>query len=267
MYLSKRCWKEHNINTSKTIKVGTLYEYQHIEDDELVDGDEGKFTFSINLEGRMELDIDIINGLFQGFGKIEGGEGKYLNSGIFHSKDTNFKMISSNGVTAIIEDCKTTIYRESFNKFVFCMSLVDSKDDALKILPHYDDCWYLDYSKADDFSHMLGFLVRSAVQECRSAGQHGIDPSVPIEEIKVACWHERVSYIPREMHITSASTEVIQEFMEKNEDMAFIKPPQFQNEREYRFSFVFYDSNDREIPILSNYIVFKSEDLFDLVNK
>ncbi|MNG33334.1 hypothetical protein D3C84_1195590 [compost metagenome] len=71
-----------------------------------------------------------------------------------------------------------------------------------------------------------------------------------------------MAYLSREIHISDASVFTADHFMRKIWDMAFVKPPSFLIEKEYRFSFTIVAEDKILIPTVDN-VILNAEHLVD----
>uniref|UniRef100_UPI0022E70164 hypothetical protein n=1 Tax=Aeromonas sp. QDB25 TaxID=2989832 RepID=UPI0022E70164 len=116
--------------------------------------------------------------------------------------------------------------------------------------------------KAHSLGLELSILLRDRITSGRHSGNHIVDPNVSLENLSIYCRHEPVSYLSREIHISDTSDFTIEHFMRKISDMAFVKPPSFSAEKEYRFSFTIVAGEMILMPTVKN-VILKAEHLVD----
>lgn len=260
MLLVKNCFKKDNLISRKTIKLGTLFEYRKIESAQIVDSDEGKYTFHLKFDGTVDLEKKWFNLIFQGIISL-GGEENYprvLGSMTAHIDKLN--MVGGDSRNIKVKDSAATVHREAFNCFIFCMSQIRKTTEANGMFPDYDDSWYLSATKAEALGAALSVHLRERILAGRRSGAHIVSPAVSLENLRIYCRHEPVSYIPRETHITGSGSFSADDFMMKIRDMALVKPPSFQHEKEYRFSFTIVAGDLILMPTVDN-IILPAEDI------
>ncbi len=159
MKLIKHCNPEHNIQKGAKLQIGTLYAYHDIENEEIKDGEEGKYTFAYNFPEEIELDRRTANLLFSGQFKF-GDDASELAAripGDFSAKVDSFEMVrfTENGV--VIRNSKVQVLRTIPNRLIFCMSLQKEGDPAPFV--GYDDRWSIETSFAYKFSENISRLL------------------------------------------------------------------------------------------------------------
>jgi hypothetical protein len=252
--LAKSCFSKDNIKTRNTLKLGTLFEYRKIESAQIVDNDEGKYIFNLKFDGVVDIERQWFNLIFQGIINLGGDEHPRILGGMSARIDT-INMIGSDERTIKIRDSAATIQREALNCFIFCTSLVRKTRDAIGIFPDYDDCWYIGANKAHQLGVTLSSLLHKKILAARASGHHLVDGNVPLDDLRVYCRHELVAYLPRETHISDTSKFSTEDFMLKVRDMAFVKPPSFSHELEYRYSFTIVAGGNILLPLSDNVIL------------
>lgn len=262
MLLAKNCYKKDNLKTGKTIKLGTLYEYRDIESDKIVDDGEGKYSFVLNFDGTVEIEPKWFNFILQGVISVGGDENQPRIMGRMSAAIENLHIIERTEKSLKIRDTRARIHREALNGFIFCVSRVRKKRDAIGLFPNYDDCWYMTASKAHSLGIELSKLLRARILSGRHSGNHIVDQNISLENLSIYCRHEPVSYLSREVHISDASDFTIEHFMKKISDMAFVKPPSFSTEKEYRFSFTIVAGEMILMPTVKN-VILNAEHLVD----
>lgn len=264
MLLAKNCFTKDNLKTRKTIKLGTLYEYRKIESAQIVDKDEGKYSFLLKFDGTVEIEKRWFSLMFQGAIGL-GDDVHYPRiPGAMSAAIHNLEIINSDVQIVRVRNSSASIHREALNGFIFCMSQVRKLRDAVGIFPDYDDCWYMTASKAHNLGLALSRLLRDRIASGRQSGNHIVDPNISLDDLSIRCRHEVVSYFDREIHISDTSTFTADHFMRKIWDMAFIKPPSFSAEREYRFSFTIIAGNRIILPTV-DYVILDADQLISWV--
>ena len=262
MLLAKNCFIKDNLKTRKTIKLGTLYEYRKIESAQIVDKGEGKYSFLLKFDGVVEIERPWFSLMFQGAIGLGDDEHHPRIPGAMSAAIHNLEMVGGNEQNIRVRNSSASVHREALNGFIFCMSQVRKMRDAVGLFPDYDDCWYMTATKAHNLGVALSVLLRDRITSGRDSGNHIVDPCIPLANLSVHCRHEPVSYIGREIHISDTSLFTADQFMRKIWDMAFVKPPSFLAEKEYRFSFTIVAGDKILIPIVDN-LILNAEQLAD----
>ncbi|WP_128873997.1 hypothetical protein [Pseudomonas sp. VI4.1] len=262
MLLAKNCFTKDNLKTRKTIKLGTLYEYRKIESAQIVDKDEGKYSFLLKFDGTVEIERRWFSLMFQGAIGLGGDEHHPRIPGAMSAAIHKLEMVGGDEQIIKVRNSSASIQREALNGFIFCMSQVRKFRDAVGLFPDYDDCWYMTTTKAHDLGVALSILLRDRITSGRHSGNHIVDPNIPLVNLSIHCRHELVSYLGREIHISDTSVFTADHFMDKIWDMAFVKPPSFLAEKEYRFSFTVVAGDRILIPTVDN-VVLNAEHLVD----
>lgn len=255
MLLAKNCFTKDNLKTRKTIKLGTLYEYRKIESAQIVDNGEGTYSFLLKFDGVVEIERRWFSLMFQGVIHIGDDEHHPQVPGAMSAIIHNLEFDGGDEQIIKVRNSSASIHREAQNEFIFCMSQVRKLRDAVGLFPDYDDCWYVTATKAHDLGLALSVLLRDRIISGRQSGNHIVDPNISLVNLSVHCRHELVSYLGREIHISDASAFTADHFMRKIWDMAFVKPPSFLPEKEYRFSFTIVAGDKILIPIVDNVIL------------
>lgn len=255
MLLAKNCFTKDHLKTRKTIKLGTLYEYRKIESAQIVDKGEGKYSFLLKFDGVVEIERPWFSLMFQGIINLGGDEYRPRIPGAFSGTLHHLEMVGGNEHVIKVRDSSVSIHREALNGFIFCMSKVRRFRDAVGLFPDYDDCWYMTATKAHNLAVALSELLRDRITSGRHSGNHIVDPHVSLENLSISCRHELVSYLGREIHISDTSVFTADHVMRKILDMAFVKPPSFLAEKEYRFSFTIVADNKILVPTVDNVIL------------
>ncbi|MFU2326632.1 hypothetical protein [Pseudomonas sp. NFX98] len=262
MLLAKSCQQKFNINNG-TIKLGTLYEYRSIENEELLDANEGMLTFRLLFDGVVEVPI-------QWFVTIGGGTiglGDYRPT-IFpgrhsaHIEKVNIERRTE--TTVVLRDSSAVYSRESLNSFIFCMSRVRKTGDCKGIFSGCDDYWYLRESQAQEFGVKLGGLLLQHIYSEHALGRFVLSENTDLEALEIRLEHRKVEYVAREVHLYDGSPLPLNEFMLKMANMAFTKPDSYRAELEYRFNFIAVCNGHIVEPLVKS-VFLDSTPLLDLV--
>ena len=254
MLLAKSCHKKDHIKSRNTIKVGTLYEYQTTEIEQIADRHEGKITFLLNFDGRVEIDLDWFNAVFQGNMNF-GGKKSVIINGRSKTHTHRLTIVSTNESTAIVQDSSVTIARESLNCFVFCMSEVRKTTECHGMFPEYDSYWHLMSSRVKSFARELGQVLLEQIKENHKKGIYSLPPETDMTDIEIFVQFRKVTYTPREIHFHNESSFSLDDFMNTINDMVFIKPKNYAHEKEFRFHYVIVSRGRIIQPIIKNIIL------------
>lgn len=255
MLLAKNCKHKDSLKVRKTIKLGTLDHYRTIEDEDLRDRGEGQFELWLKFDGPVELENIWLNSILSGSGfTLPGIEVPRLPArGAINFE--SLRIIEGNFYKTTLQTCKALVSREVLNGFIFCMSLVNEPNEAIGLFPKCDDCWYMDSRKAHAIADEISRLLIEKIEIGRVTGDHVVPADIPLNGLGVMFNHRLVEYVPRSIEISKASDMTMEKFVTLTEDMSFIKPASFSNEKEYRFTFTIF-ANDMMIePIIPTVIL------------
>ena len=242
MYLLKFCKKEYNIKSNSQLRVGTLYDFRDIEQEEIRDGSEGFFDFQILFPEQIELDRRWANLLLNraiGFGPI--GEMPRFPGG-FEASVEKMTLVKNTENGVIIRDAAIKIKRWVPNCLIFCMTLAETIE--LKVFEQYDDKWYIDFAKADRFARILANLIYNQSKLSRFSDIRDIHSPASLKGLSINFRHRDVKYMDRKLVVTAENMPKYDDLYQILIDIAFIKPPQFSGENEYRFCFDLYDGEN-----------------------
>ena len=237
MQLVKFCKPEHNIHQGAKLRVGTLHEYRSIENSELRDEAEGKYEFTIEFRGEVELDRRWANLLFQnivGFGNTDSTP---RFPGKISAKVEHLHMVEQKGENVVIKDTTAKIYREIPDCLIFCMSLLTKVDEML--FKDYQDNWNFPQEKANKFAMHIANLImeQTKLTDFDDSISEGNSPN-SIKGLHVNAMHREVIYQDRHLVITQQNMPSFEKFTEILLNIPFIKPPEpYSKEKEYRFVF------------------------------
>jgi hypothetical protein len=240
MQLIKFCKPEHNIHRGAKLQLGTLYGYRSIENSEIRDETEGKYEFFIEFPQDIELDRQWSNLLFQGaigFGQTNDTP---RFSGQFSAHIEKMHVVRQSADSVVVRDTVIRISRSVNNCLIFCMSLLESKQE--NPFNNYDDHWAIPEQKVNEFSRRLGNLIfQQAKLVDFDDTVSKIHSPATVSRLSLNVQHRRVLYRDRHMQITEASKPTFDELLNVLSDISFIKPERFTKENEYRFVFELND--------------------------
>lgn len=250
MLLAKSCQKKYNIKNG-TIKLGTLYEYRSIENEELIDQYEGMLTFHLNFHGRVRIPtqwFNTINGNAINF----GGPPAIIFPGRTQAHFEKIRVEQNFGDWMVLLESRAVISREALNGFIFCMSRVRRTGDCVGIFQGCDDYWYIPEARAQSFAERLAYLLRDHIIQQHANGVNILPPDTDMNDLKIAWNHREVDYVSREVHLYDEAFMPLEDFMGKMVNMAFTKPESYRQELEYRFSFVALSKNKIVEPVVKS---------------
>ncbi|MDD1980016.1 hypothetical protein [Pseudomonas asiatica] len=262
MLLAKSCQKKYNIKNG-TIKLGTLYEYRSIENDELIDKQEGMLTFNLNFRGNVEVPPEwfaTISGGGMATGRI--APLRFPGRQSSHFIKVEFAEISEHRV--VLRDSSAVFSHESLNSFIFCVSRVRRTTDCVGIFTGCDDYWYIPEARARAFADRLGKTLLNHIIEGHNSGNPIIPQDIDVNSLEIAIEHRQVDYISRDINLYDNGALTLESFTQKMRNMAFTKPESYKAELEYRFNFIII-SNGRIIEPLVKSVYLNSKELLELV--
>ena len=154
MYIVKSCNKEHNLKTTNSIRIGTLFGFRELESLELRDELEGTFDFRIDIK-KSEIPIEVFLYLYNGVFSSGAPYYPYNCLTIPQNKNSAEGVMQGGNVQFIngyvtVEDSSIKMRSLYHNCFVFCTSLISSLPTKPKF-DGYDDFWYFKLKDADKF--------------------------------------------------------------------------------------------------------------------
>ncbi|WP_144817357.1 hypothetical protein [Enterobacter sp. DE0047] len=259
MYLVKSCYQRDHLLVSGTIKIGSLNEYKEHEESQIVDAYEGTYDLHIKLEN-----YHMHNHLWN-----------YLN---FHhdslvmlninSMDYYYKEVLFQGCF-FIHKLDASITLSNKNRFIFCMSRLQSGEDAIGMFNNYDSYWSFNEKHAWEVGDLIGkSLKREVINRLKQGeqifeAQEGINP----DKIEAKQTLQYIDYTPRSKELTNIDFYTNQNFiLSLFKKIKFIKPAKFSPEKEIRYVFDFY-YNDKLLHPKINFIIISAPNLSFILKK
>ncbi|HIE0487335.1 TPA: hypothetical protein ACXJAD_004894 [Serratia marcescens] len=249
MILVKSCSKEFNISESNTIRIGSLLEYRETEKKEILDTEEGFYSMAFDLNNfKMPLnEFNLLNRNEEHHGCIDAYIMSYSQFDEKHVHNLTFK---------------ADLTFEDLNTFVFCMSLVDSVDQADHIFKDYDDYWFLDYANLNAFAEDVKMALHIALA-AQSKPEAPSFLSRTEQPVHVTTDNLEISVIAQEIIYMDRHLNFDNELYTKNSKLCFevikgkkfIKPASFHNEKEFRLVFECKRNGEKIFPIIKSIIV------------
>ncbi|MGE7094739.1 hypothetical protein ACQKIS_00945 [Pseudomonas fulva] len=262
MLLGKSCKKEHHIKNG-TIKLGTLYEYRSIENDELIDKHEGMLSFFLKFHGRVSIPTQwfvTLNGGAIGINQVRPLRFPGKSSAHF----LRVEVETTHDERIVLIDSSAVISRESPNSFIFCVSHVRKTTDCIGIFPSCNDYWFIREAQAEAFARELGTMLLQQIYAGHETGNHIIPADADISSVKIHFEYGNVHYMERVTHIQQHSDLTLEEFGNKINNMAFTKPKSYSRELEYRFQFTILSNNKIVEPIVKS-VFLDAAPLLDMI--
>lgn len=265
MLLGKSCKKEENVKFSKTIKIGTLFEYRETENQAIADKKEGSLEFNFFFDGEVTISQRVFNTFAGGMMQI-GPVGGYRFSGRGNAHFERLYIVEHGLDTLTLKDSKGVINREALNSFIFCMSHVRKTTECHGMFAGYDDYWYIHDGNVDHVGRILEKLLLKQIQESQKNGNHVIPEEIDASEIEIATLVGKVIYVDRNLRFTNETIYDLDEVIGRMRNMSFIKPPvPFQKEKEYRFQFIITHNGYMIEPLKKFIILQNCEELLPYV--
>lgn len=233
--LTKFCPPEFNIRKDcNTIRIGTLYGFRAIENEQLRDAGEGTFRYSVEFPEPTKVSHEWISAF-----EVEGGAESGIDSGV-EANITGFS-IMPDGV--VVESM--SLSGSCHNCWIYCLS--KSSGSAGNISDTHQDKWSISIDKLEEFANylavqLLDSLVFSDLPES-IANDFGLLELGKRLSVKFEI--RDVGYGSREVHLLSEDDLPISEIEFIRDSVAFIKPKMFVDEREVRIAFWLYFDNKR----------------------
>ena len=227
MYLVKSCFEEFNVFNQKKIKIGTLMEYRNTED-QIVDTREGTYHLEVKLVNA-HLPHTVFNQIFNPQQSIAS-----------FAVDS----IEINGYSPIIKGwdfykvIKGTVYFTNKNRFIFCISLLDSPGSAESIFKDYNSKWYFNEQTTRLVAYEMAVQIKKEVIKRQREGHSLFLEKFVEKNIEVRYQVQKIEYSKRHSYLTNE--DIYQDPQRLTNIMMgarFIKPASFSHEKEVRFCF------------------------------
>lgn len=240
MPLFKFCNPEHNICLGADLKVGTLYGYRTIEQDELKDEGEGKYKFEIEFPEPITLDKRWANLLLQGAIHFGGSCDIPRFPGELNCYTKTLKVISQSQESVTVTNTLISIERDVPNCLIYCMAALDSADQIPFV--GYTDHWSIPEVGAEEFARNLGWHIYQQTK-CSSFHESFFGEGLAFSErgLSVKIQHGPVVYRDRHIAIRTENMPSYDGLVEILSNIAFMKPKCYAHEKEYRFVFELSD--------------------------
>lgn len=243
MFLVKSCKKKDNVLQSKTIKIGTLHEYRKTESLQILDIEEGFYRISIDFQNKA-ISVDYLN---------------LLNSSSNSLMDSHIDYASF--CPALLGRVMTSLKAQhtikNNNRFIFCMSKLDHPKESTSLFPDYDSYWHMDFQHNDEFIEKLEVIFLEEIKMRIAKGEKIFSKDkINLKKLKIKTHYQEIIYTERALHIDNENLFSMREkLIGIFNDIKYIKPIDFQREREFRIVFDFYEGDRLLIPIVEKIII------------
>lgn len=263
MLLAKSCERAYNVKNG-TLKLGSLHEYRETEKEQIADKEEGLLRYNIKFDGDVKIPNRIFNTLSGGAMQSGRQQGvRFPGTSDLHID--HLQIVEADGEHTTLRNSTAKVVRAAPNCFIYCMSKVRRMRDAYDIFPDYDDSWYIREQNTLKFAVAIGKELLNTIRHEHTQGNFITPKEIDPRKLKVYLNHGEILYTDRELHITNQNILLLEEFFEKMNTMAFIKPPiPFIKEKEYRFQYTIM-ADGYTIPPLKNSMIISSETLQNFV--
>lgn len=237
MNLYKFCRPEHKIGDAKFLRMGTLFDFREIENDEIRDEAEGTYKFDIEFRVKVELDRRIANLLLSGAMHFGSEKPPVQIPGTISADVKNIKIVDNTGENVIVEDTSVSVTRTVNNQFIFCMSYMDG-GEPISPFSDYNSYWSIPVWRANEFAQKLSELImsHSPFSEINEDIQNKNSFS-SFANISIQWNYGPVNYIDKNIIFDNAADISYDKFLNTMINIPFTKPRKFSSEREYRFAF------------------------------
>ncbi|EEW3262251.1 hypothetical protein [Escherichia coli] len=246
MYLVKSCDERDNILIRKTIKIGSLTEYRDTEKEEIADKDEGYIFMTFNLSG-----IDLPAHLFNQMSSSFNSDNKFYTEELIvypHSKLATDYLF--------IDKFKATASLSKYNRFVFCISLLEDPLECKSIFKDYNDYWHI---KLEDLEKVANEIAQSLILTIGKRIQNGeslFDREVTKDTLHLEWEATQIKYTERNIQIENKEVETNpKQVIDWLSHSYMLKPQKFRHEKEFRFVFDFYQNGRLLIPKINSIII------------
>ena len=253
MFLVKSCSKKYNIFNSRTLKIGTLHEYRETESSQIIDKEEGFFNIIFDLKDKY-IEIDLFNFLNYSHNSHLSAHVNHL-----HFKDPYEKYMKVS-------------YQAKYNwinhnRFIFCISKLETYEESTSIFPDYDDYWYVSFFKKNQFIKALEDSLFNEVKlQLKTGTQVFHKADIDANKLTVKSHYQDILYSDRNLYLDNHNIDSKKnELMGIFNDIKYIKPEKFSHESEFRIVFDFYENEELLIPQVKSLII--SENISELVKQ
>lgn len=251
MFLVKSCSQRYNIPNSKTVKIGTLHEYRETESLQILDKEEGFFDILFDIKDKY-IETDLFNFLNYSHNSHLSAYVKKL-----HFKDNydNYIRVDYEGKYSWINN----------NRFIFCISKLNSHEESTTIFPDYDDYWYISFFKKQKLIKSLEIALFNDVKfRIQNEEKVFTKQDVNINKLTIKSHSQDIIYSDRNLYLDNHNMDSMKDkIMGIFQDIKYLKPDNFKKESEFRIVFDFYEENQLLIPAVKSLII--KENILEII--
>lgn len=254
-YLVRSCSNEFNPLHCRTLKIGTLQYFRDIEDEHVVDREEGHYSIDIDFRN-VHLPSNVYNYLL--------GTDQISSHGRF---DQTWKMPSflyeNTSLYGMIKGEFTWKFR---NRFILCFHGLSDPSESDIIFPQYNDKWFLKRRHVKDGLRILADEFFEYVKSLLSQGEDVFTVKTKCDYLNFVSKIVEVKYDERHKKITNIEYYSNNDSILKIHDLiSFLKPKKYSSEREYRWIIDFY-YNDKPLEPKVDYLILPCEKFSSYLN-
>lgn len=217
--LYKFCAQKYNIAEGcNTIRIGTLFSFRDEENELLRDEAEGMFEYKI----RFQQLTPVSNEWISEIGVGQNGSA-YIE-----------EMVFNNGTISVRG---ATLGGSSYNGWIFCVS--QSETAAGNISYAHDSRWSIAGEKIAEFGQAIGSLLWKSINVADLPASLLKENSLAdiMSGLSLSIEMHPVTYTDRDIEISTEMDFPVERLRQLKDQIPFIKPKNFQLEREFRFAF------------------------------
>lgn len=249
MLLAKSCYAKDHIQSCNTVKVGSLNEYKQTEQQQTADRHEGLLKFHLTFDEEVTVSKKWFNALFGGTVVYATPDNEPPPKAFYETIIEKLKItkVTDNHVT--ITDSAVSIETQADNCFIFCMSEVNRKEEAIGIFPDYDSYWYIKSQHQNLFGRYLGKILHDHVIAEHKRGNYIIPKETNVSTLETGYVGVPVTYLDRDIHINNKNIIEFDDLMHRISRVPMTKPPvPFAKEREMRFFYIMHSDGQLIVP-------------------
>jgi len=107
-------------------------------------------------------------------------------------------------------------------------------------------------------------MLLNKIRDSQKQGIYVLPLHVDTNDVSVLIQHECVAYIPRHLSFTDSEIPKLDDILHTFADTAFIKPPEFSHEKEYRFHYTLV-AHGQIIEPLKKFLILDARQLLQYV--
>ena len=243
MYLVKSCKKKYNPLVSQTLRVGSLSEYREIEEDQVVDKEEGFFRIKFDLKKKW-IKTDLFNHL------------NFSHNSDFSARNISLNLMGSDQGYMFIDYTGEYEWANK-NRFIFCISKINAHEDSTSIFPDYDDYWFVSLFRQQSIREEMAKSLFSVVKDKIRSGEKLFDHDIDdLSLLEIKSYSQDIAYGHRDLYLGNSDIDRMTDFLVSIFDnIKFIKPERFSPEKEVRFVFDFYYKGILIHPLVKSLVI------------